>query len=107
MLFASDEGLIDAPERFFAVEVDGGNKFDAVFECVVGEADGLGTVSEVLELVCVDIPGGVHLLGDGDEAAVDVAEGFSTDVDLGELDVHTFFIRDTHVVGEGSGADAC
>ena len=105
-LLAGNQGFVDAPERFLVVEVDDGDEFDAVLEGVVGEADGLSPVGQVFELFRRDASGCVHVLGDGDEAAVGAAEGFAFDVDGGEQDVEGFFIRDTHVVGERSGADA-
>lgn len=47
-LLAGDEGFVDATERFLFVEVDNGDEFDAVLEGVVGEADGLSSVGQVL-----------------------------------------------------------
>ena len=102
-----DQRFVNAPERFFAVEVDGSDELDAVLEGVVGEADGLGSVGEVLEGLWVHVADGVHVLGDGNESTVDATQGFTPHVDGGELDGQIFFIRDTHVVGERSGADAC
>lgn len=98
-LLSGDEGFVDAPERFLFVEVDDGDEFDAVLEGVVGEADGLSSIGQVFELLRRDAPRGVHVLGDSDETAVGVAEGFTFDIDGGELNVERFVIRDTHVVG--------